>query len=123
MGVYVVWSAWTIVRLDNALSKEKERVYAIADFFEVWKDVSISSKTVRVEDLRASSYGFKLYPFPAETNPASSDSKFFAMYYRKLEPNRKEELKRYFSDLVLGHYFYLEVGLGGEIRDFFWDKP
>jgi hypothetical protein len=121
---YVVWSQIYINQLSRHISTEKERVISIARNLELWKDITINyggyfdqekmlqeNKEIKVTkiDRDESELGIK------------ESEKLYIVYYSN--PGNENMFRRYFSELVLGNYFYLVTDSDGKIRELFWDKP
>jgi hypothetical protein len=122
--VYVIWSQVYINQLSKDILVEKKRAINIAKNLELWKDITINyngyfdqkkllqkNKEIKVTkiDRKESELGIK------------EGEKLYILYYSS--PVKENMLQRYFSELVLGNYFYLVTDSDGKIRDFFWDKP
>jgi hypothetical protein len=54
---------------------------------------------------------------------ADKNDTLYVMSHNKINEQRKKELNKYFSELVLGNYFYIVIDENGKIKEMFWGKP
>lgn len=124
--IYLVWSLITIYNCREALEKEKARVYSIADHLEFWKEISIEHDGyLNLEKLGKNQRNIKITQIKRKDGIFLTDEEdmFYIMFYSELDEQRKKELNRFFSDIVLGNYFYVITDKNGKIKEMFWDKP
>jgi hypothetical protein len=108
------------------LAIEKERVYSIADQLELWKSISIDyGGDLDIEGLSEDPRNISLQIINRKEGLLLDDKKdlFYVMFHDKISEQRKSELNKYFSDVVLGNYFYIVTDENGKIKEMFWDKP
>jgi hypothetical protein len=125
-SIYFVWSLFTFQKYQNDLEIEKERVYSIADQLELWKKISIEyDGRLYLEKLSNDPRNISVKKIDRKEGVQLSDKNdtYYVMFHDKLDDQRKLELKKYFSELVLGNYFYIITNKNGEIKEMFWDKP
>ncbi len=123
--MYFSWSQVALYKYREALEIEKSRVYNIADHLELWKEISITyNGYLDVEKLSQDPRNIEITKINRKNGTFIPDSEnLYVMYYDKLNNQRKKELKRFFSDLVLNNYFYVITDHNGKIKEIFWDKP
>jgi len=123
---YLVWSQIKLYEYREALEVEKTRVYSIADHLELWKEISIKHDGyLDLEKLGKDQRNIKITKIERRDRAslANDESMFYVMFYDELGKQRKSELDRFFSDLVLGNYFYVITDKSGKVKEMFWDKP
>lgn len=121
---YIVWSQVYINQLSKHISIEKERVINIARNLELWKDITINyDGYFDQEKLLQKNKEIKVTKIDRDESELGikEGEKLYAVYYSS--PGNENMFRRYFSELVLGNYFYLVTGSDGKIRELFWDKP
>ena len=121
---YVGWSQLALYQSRRRLGIERQRVYNIADQLELWKELSAGNAGT-LDQLRSNERGFDLTQVTrseAWTPPAEGDT-LYVTSRGPLSSERKQELDRYFSELVLGNYFSVIVDSKGRIKNMAWDKP
>jgi hypothetical protein len=124
--VYLVWSLIVIHKYRENLETEKERVYSIADQLELWKRISIEYEgLLGIESLSEDTRNISVKKINRIEGVLLSDKKdvFYVVFHDKLNKQRKKELNKYFSEVVLGNYFYVVTSENGKIKEMFWDKP
>ena len=123
--IYLLWSQIALYKYRVALEEEKARVYNIADHLELWKEISIKyDGHFDVDKLGKSQRNIEITKINRRDGLSIPDDEMlYVMYYDKLNDRRKNELNRFFSDLVLNNYFYVITDDDGKIKDMFWDKP
>ncbi len=124
--IYLVWSQIALYQYREALETEKTRVYSIADHLELWKKISTEyDGYFNLEKLGEDRRNIKITQIKRkdETSSIGDDEIIYVMFHNKIDEQRKNELNRFFSDLVLGNYFYVITDKNGKIKEMFWDKP
>jgi hypothetical protein len=124
--IYLVWSLVVIHQYREDLAMEKERVYSIADQLEFWKRISIEyDGRLDLEGLSKDTRNFDVKRITRKEALLLNDKndKFYVIFHDKLDKQRKNELNKYFSEVVLGNYFYAVANEKGKIKEMFWDKP
>tara|TARA_Y100001968_G_scaffold251008_1_gene236153 strand:- start:779 stop:1201 length:423 start_codon:yes stop_codon:yes gene_type:complete len=121
---YIVCSQVYINQLSNKIEKERERVINIARTLELWKDITINLKGhFDLEKLHLVNSDLNVTKIERDTAELgiNEGEKLYAVYYSR--PVNENMYRRYFSELVLGNYFYLVTDSDGKIQELFWDKP
>lgn len=126
---YVAWSQIALHGAKAALESERRRVYSIADYAELWKEVALRDggrldpaalakdpRHVRITETPSSDA-------TARGLPLASGDRLHTLTYDPPDPARRSRLDRYFSELVLHNYFYVVTNERSQIKDMFWDKP
>ncbi len=124
--IYLVWSQIELYKYQEALEVEKARVYSIADHLELWKEISIKyDGYLDLEKLGKDQRDIKITQINRRDGASldNDEGMFYVMFHNELDKQRKSELDRFFSDLVLGNYFYVITDKNGKIKEMFWDKP
>jgi len=124
--IYLAWSQIALYQYREALETEKTRVYSIADHLELWKKISTEyDGYFDLEKLSKDRRNIKITQIKRkdETSSIGDDEILYVMFHNKIDEQRKNELNRFFSDLVLGNYFYVTTDKNGKIKEMFWDKP
>ena len=124
--IYLAWSQIALYQYREALETEKTRVYSIADHLELWKKISTEyDGYFDLEKLAKDQRNIKITRIKRknETSSIGDDEILYVMFHNKIDEKRKNELNRFFSDLVLGNYFYVTTDKNGKIKEMFWDKP
>ena len=124
--IYLAWSQIALYQYREALETEKTRVYNIADHLELWKKISTEyDGYFDLEKLGKDQRNIKITQIKRknETSFIDEDKILYVMFYNEIDEQRKNELNRFFSDLVLGNYFYVTTDKNGKIKEMFWDKP
>ncbi len=125
-AIYLAWSQIVFYQNREALEKEKTRVYSIADNLELWKKISIEyDGYFDLEKLSKDRRNIKITKIKKKDGISSigDDEILYVMFHNEIDGQRKKELNRFFSDLVLGNYFYVTTSKNGKIKEMFWDKP
>ena len=106
---------------------KKARVYSIADHLDFWKEITVKHNGyLDVESLSKNSRNIDITIIKRKAGEFSvgEDEVFYTMFHSELNEQRKKELDRvFFSDLVLGNYFYIITDKNGKIKAMSWDKP
>ena len=122
--VYIFCTQVYINQLTNHIEKERERVINIARTLELWKEFTInwegSFDQEKLHLVNADINVTKVERDTAELGIKEGE-KMYALYYSS--PVNEDMYRRYFSELVLGNYFYLVTDSDGKIQDLFWSKP
>ncbi len=124
--IYLAWSQITLYQYREALETEKTRVYSIADHLEIWKKISTEyDGYFDLDKLGKDRRNIKITQIKRKNEISSigEDEILYVMFHNKIDEQRKSELNRFFSDLVLGNYFYVTTDKNGKIKEMFWDKP
>ncbi|MBD1558022.1 hypothetical protein HC752_13865 [Vibrio sp. S9_S30] len=117
---YFFWSLLTINQLTKQVTTEKARVANVARSLELWKQITISSDGYLNQSVLLKE-NQDIQITPVEDTDIEDGQRFYVMYYS--ETAKEQDFRQYFSDLVLGNYFYILTDSDGKIREFFWDKP
>jgi len=124
---YVVWSQVALHGAKATLEEERRRVYNIADYAELWKEVSLrDGGRLDPEALGKDPRNIRIADTPPEgvaSGLLAPGDRLYTLTYGRPDPARRSRLDRYFSDLVLSNYFYVITNERGQIKDMFWDKP
>ncbi len=122
--VYIVCSLVYINQLSNHIENERERVVNIARTLELWKEITINWEGIfdqeKMHLVNADINVTKVERDTAELGIKESE-KMYVLYYSS--PVNEDMYRRYFSELVLGNYYYLITDSDGKIQELFWDKP
>ncbi len=125
IGGYIVWSQIKLRQYQNALNVADKRIIHIADNYEFWKTLYLKHDGIfNPENLQNNTRNIeitRLQSSPSEVNSQSEQT--YVMYYDEPYPKEKENLKKYYSETVLGNYFYIKTDSQERIIDMFWDKP
>ena len=125
--VYVVWSQVALHGAKEDLENERRRVYNIADYAELWKEVTLrDGGRLDREALGKDPRHIRIADTPAEgaaSGVLAPGDRLYTLTYDPPDPARRSRLDRYFSDLVLSNYFYVVTSERGQLKDMFWDKP
>lgn len=118
--VYLFWSLLYIDQLSKQLTTEKTRVVSMARHLELWKEITgNNSGYLNQAVLLQENQDIQITL--VENADIEDGQRFYAMYYS--EAAKEQDFRQYFSELVLGNYFYILTDADGKIREFFWDKP
>jgi hypothetical protein len=104
---------------------ERERAYHIADGMDhLLSLLGVSEEKLTVDNLRRRSDIIAVNPFPKHSQYFLRDGqRAYTVVFKDLEPMQGTRLNRYFSDIVLGNYYYIVISKNGRPVNFFWDKP
>lgn len=122
---FAVWSQIELQQKQLIIENQQQRLYNIADHFELWKDiVKNQDGKIDLETLVQDERNIKISKIDRkELQEIYDDVELYVMHYDAPDEGRKQKLKKYFSDLVLGNYFYITTDKDGVILEMFWDKP
>lgn len=122
--IYIIWSQAIIYNYRESLKIEKNRVYNIADHLEFWKETILESNGyLSTEKMVKDKRNIELFEITRKDGSVIADDEMlYIMFYDKVDKKRKNELDRYFSDLVLRNYFYIITDKNKKIKEMFWDK-
>ncbi len=124
--IYLAWLQITLYQYREALEIEKTRVYSIADHLELWKKISTEyDGHFDLEELGKDRRNIKIIQIKKrdELSSINEGEILYVMFHDEIDEQRKNELNRFFSNLVLGNYFYVTTDKNGKIKEMFWDKP
>ncbi len=103
--IYLVWSQIALYQYREALETEKTRVYSVADHLELWKKISTKyDGYFDLEKLGKDRRNIKTTQIKRknETSSIGEDEILYVMFHNKIDEQRKSELNKFFSDIVLG---------------------
>lgn len=121
---YIIWSQLEFSRKDKIIDTQQKRLYNIADNFELWKKmITEHDGKIDIELLAKDSRNIQITKIEREELSDNENSDLYIMFYDAPNKVRKDKLDKYFSDLVLGNYFYIITNKDKQIKEMFWDKP
>ncbi len=121
---YIIWSQLEFSRKDKIIDTQQKRLYNIADNFELWKKmITEHDGKIDIELLAKDSRNIQITKIEREELSDNENSDLYIMFYDAPNKVRKDKLDKYFSDLVLGNYFYIITSKDKQIKEMFWDKP
>ena len=126
LGFYSLWSIFVINSYRQQLQLEKQRVYNIAENFEIYKELQKTTNgKLELSLLANDTRNIKITEVTnkealTELKPGQ---KLYSMFYDDRNVTRKQHLDKYFSKLVLNNYFYIITSADGKVIEMFWDKP
>ncbi|MDP2570974.1 hypothetical protein Q8W40_02180 [Vibrio penaeicida] len=92
----------------------------MARHLELWKEITVNNSGY-LNQAALLQENLDIQITPVENADIEDGQRFYAMYYS--EAAKEQDFRQYFSELVLGNYFYILTDADGKIREFFWDKP
>jgi hypothetical protein len=124
-AVYGVVMTALVLHYRHEAQTERERAYHIAEGMDhLLSLLGVSEEKLTVDNLRKSSDVIAVDEFPKSSQYFLRDGQHaYTVVFKDLEPMQGTRLTRYFSDIVLGNYYYIVIGKNGRPVDFFWDKP